>query len=94
MGNWFVVGTNSVNDDEISTSASTTQTGFLSQAWDYLDPSALILSTADFQGQPNQFVVTNNVDWTTITPARGGREGLPLVSKWFPVAPKEPRSSR
>lgn len=45
--------------------------GHLALAYDYVDPSALVFSIGDYQGQPAQFAVTGNVDWTKITPTSG-----------------------
>jgi len=69
VGNWFVAGSKNVNNGIVDPSA--TQTNFLSLSYNYIDPSAQMVSIYNYQGQPSQFVVTNAIDWTKITVASG-----------------------
>ncbi len=69
VGNWFVAGSANVNKGVVNPNAS--QEGFLSLSYNYVDPTALMVSIDEYQGQPTQFIVTNSVDWTKITPSSG-----------------------
>jgi hypothetical protein len=74
VGNWFVVGSNGYAGGNVNNGTGTPWATHLALAYDFIDPSALIFSIGDYRGDPNQptqFVVTNAVDWTKITPDSG-----------------------
>jgi hypothetical protein len=74
VGSWFKVGTNGYAGGDTPTSSTTNTTaGHLALAYDSFDPSALVLSTGNYQnGQPGVFIVNDKTtDWTKITPNSG-----------------------
>ena len=70
VGTWFLEGTNGYAGGDNPGNPSYWG-GHLSLVYDSLDPSALTLSIGDYQGQPTQFAVKGDTDWTKITPSSG-----------------------
>jgi hypothetical protein len=70
VGNWFLTGTNGYAGTGTPGSPGYYDS-HLSLTYDYVDPTALIFSTGDYQGQQTQFAVMGNIDWTKITPSSG-----------------------
>lgn len=70
VGTWFLQGSNGYagGNDQGNPNG---YVGHLSLAYYYLDPTALVFSIGDYQGQPTQFAVKGSVDWTKITTASG-----------------------
>ena len=74
IGNWFKVGTNGyAGGNSPTSSTSNTTAGHLALAYDSFDPSALVLSTGEYNGgAPAVFIVNDKTtDWTKITQASG-----------------------
>jgi hypothetical protein len=71
VGNWFLQGTNGYAGGNTNNGSGAYYAGHLALAYDSLDPAALTFSIGNWQGQPNQFSVTGNIDWTKITPTSG-----------------------
>ncbi|HEV2403383.1 MAG TPA: hypothetical protein VGS08_04230 [Candidatus Saccharimonadales bacterium] len=70
VGNWFLEGTNGYAGGN-EQGNSNYYGGHLSLTYNYLDPSAEEFSIGNYQGQPTQFAVTGDVDWTKITSSSG-----------------------
>jgi len=74
VGSWFKIGTNGyAGGDKPTSNTANTTTGHLALAYDSFDPSALVLSTGNYQnGQPAIFIVNDKTtDWTKITQVSG-----------------------
>ncbi len=71
IGNWFAVGTNGYAGSSDPSANQASSKGHLALAYDSFDPNALVLSTGNYNGQPQEFVVKGSVDWTKITPSSG-----------------------
>jgi hypothetical protein len=73
-GSWFKVGTNGYAGGDTPTGGTANTTvGHLALAYDGFDPSALVVSTGNYQnGVPKVLVVNDKkIDWTKITPSSG-----------------------
>ncbi len=73
VGSWFKVGTNGYAGGDLPTGGSgSTVMGHLALAYDSFDPTALVLSTGNYEnGQPGIFIVNDKTDWTKITSSSG-----------------------
>ncbi len=72
VGNWFLEGTNGyAGSTDPAKSREGYYTGHLALAYDYIDGKTPIFSIGDYQGQPTQFTVVGDVDWTKIVPGSG-----------------------
>jgi len=73
VGSWFKVGTNGYAGGDKADGTTNEVLGHLALAYDSFDPSALVLSTGNYQNQqPAIFVVNDKTtDWTKITPESG-----------------------
>jgi len=73
VGNWFKVGSNGYAGTPGGNGAGqySYSSTHLALAYDNIDPSADIFSIGNYQGQPTQFAVIGNPDWTKITNGSG-----------------------
>ena len=73
VGSWFKVGTNGYAGGDLANGTTNEVLGHLALAYDSFDPSALVLSTGNYQNQqPAVFIVNDKTtDWTKITPDSG-----------------------
>ena len=71
VGNWFTVGSNGYGGTGASGDENAKALGHLSLAYDSIDPTALVLSTGNYQGKPQVFAVKGTADWTKITKTSG-----------------------
>ncbi|MDB5176211.1 MAG: hypothetical protein JWM81_1069 [Candidatus Saccharibacteria bacterium] len=73
-GNWFKVGTNGyAGGDKPTSNQYSTTTGHLALAYEGFDPSALVVSTGDYQNGVGKELLVNDksIDWAKITPTSG-----------------------
>ncbi|MEO5841070.1 MAG: hypothetical protein ABIQ73_22020 [Acidimicrobiales bacterium] len=71
VGTWFVVGSNGYAGGETNDGKTEYWKMHLSLAYDYIDSAKLTLSIGDLGGQPTQFAILGDADWTKITAASG-----------------------
>lgn len=72
VGNWFLEGSNGyAGSSDQSKTIQGYYTGHLALAYDYIDGKTPIFSIGDYNGQPTQFTIVGDIDWTKIVPGSG-----------------------
>jgi hypothetical protein len=72
VGTWFMIGTNGYAGGNRADGTSYEVLGHLALAYDSFDPSTLVVSTGNYNGGSQEFIVKDKtIDWTKITPASG-----------------------
>lgn len=90
-GNWFITGTTYEGSSNTSSPSAAYFRGHLSFAYDHIDPQTMTISTGDYQGKSQQFVVMDNGPDPRDVNTHSGRIKYQLANlQYYHSATKQP----